>query len=64
MPADPKKPESKGAIEAFRIHPQPFGRLTVVATSLATGGLPTEAFKAAGERKSATKPPPDRQSRD
>jgi hypothetical protein len=60
----PVKPDTKGSIDAFKIQPQSFGRLTVVATTLATGGLPQEAFKPAGERKSATTPPPARQSRD
>ena len=64
MPDAPKKPETKGSIDAFRILPQSFGRLTVVATTLATGGLPQEAFKPAGERKPATKPPADRRSPD
>jgi hypothetical protein len=54
-----KKPETKGAIDAFRMIPQPFGRLTVVAHTLATGGLPQEAFKPSGAPKSSKKHPPD-----
>ncbi len=60
MPTEAKKPEPKGSIEAFKILPQPFGRLPVVAATLVTGGLPQEAFKATGERKSPTTPPPSR----
>jgi hypothetical protein len=60
MANDAKKPELKGSIEAFKILPQPFGRLPVLATTLVTGGLPQEAFKATGERKSPTTPPPSR----
>ena len=60
MAADPKRPEPKASIEAFKILPQSFGRLPVLAATLVTGGLPQEAFRATGERKSATKPLPDR----
>ena len=62
MPPDPKKPESKGSIDTFRLLPQPFGRLTVLSTTL--NSLPRESFKLHSEPKSATKPPPARQSRD
>ncbi len=62
MSDEKKKPEPKVSIETFKILPQPFGRLTVLASSLATGGLPQDAFKATGERKPSTKPPVVRQS--
>ena len=51
-----KRPEPNGAIVTCRILPQPFGRLSVGAASLTTSGLPPEAFKAAGGRKSPRKP--------
>ena len=62
MSPEPKKPEPKGTIDAFRLLPQSFGRLTVQSTTL--NSLPRDAFKSRLERKSATTPPPARQSRD
>ena len=59
-----KKAEPRATINGFQIQPRTFGRLTVVASTLTTGGLPPEAFKATGGRKWSTKPDPARQSRD
>lgn len=55
-----KRAESKGSIDSFKLIPQSFGRLPVIAATLVTGGLPQEAFKSSAERKPATKPLPDR----
>ena len=60
MPPERRKPEPKGSIAAFRLLPQPFGRLAVLSTTL--DSLPRDAFKPRAERKSATTPPPARQS--